>query len=494
MKKQFWILVFCLPLSLMGQNGELSFFLDVYRFWNPSNDSPYAEIFIALDGTSINYQKDKDDRFRPNVSGELRIKRLDGQFDSSLVFLRTLNFDLPDQNGLADTSLDARRTTLLIHTDLRFLPGRYLVEAELSDHYSPVPNYSFAYREFSVEMLPEEGMSFSDNKWLTDIETVAGRGRVAKTSPLITNDYFYNLDSIYFYQEIYNADRLLEGSYYVRSVIYQGDQRIWTTQTNEKLLHIRKGYPNLFYKMINLRNIRSNTYYLQVEVLDKSLRLIKTFRKKFYVYNSRVESDYEATVSSALETDMFNIYSEEQLDYYIKTLTYRSTEQEQNYAKVLENYEQKKNYLYSFFEKRKTRPDQKIMALWKGHLVALDYVNEHFKSTLREGWQTDRGRVFLQYNIPNDIERHMSESFSVPYEIWRYNRLGAQANVVFIFYDRDLATNEYPLLHSNKYGEINNPRWQSMLIGKGRVPSEVDYENSTLDDPSSRLDAVIRRN
>ncbi|MEO0472394.1 MAG: GWxTD domain-containing protein, partial [Bacteroidota bacterium] len=167
-----------------------------------------------------------------------------------------------------------------------------------------------------------------------------------------------------------------------------------------------------------------------------------------------------------------------ELDEFIKTLRYRSTQQEIDFARALESVDQKKNFLYSFLAKRKSSPEQEVEALWAGHLAALNYVNDQFKSSIRPGWQTDRGRVFLQYGIPNDVERFPAESYSVPYEIWRFNRLGAQSNVVFVFFDPDLATSDYPLLHSNKYGELNQPRWRTMLQNNGRVPTEVDYENN----------------
>ena len=86
--------------------------------------------------------------------------------------------------------------------------------------------------------------------------------------------------------------------------------------------------------------------------------------------------------------------------------------------------------------------------------------------------------MFLKYGIPEDVERHPSKPNLLPYETWRYNRLGRQTNVVFIFYDPDLATNDYPLLHSTKYGEENNPRWRSQLAAgnAGLTPQGIDYE------------------
>ena len=193
--------------------------------------------------------------------------------------------------------------------------------------------------------------------------------------------------------------------------------------------------------------------------------------KTFFVANSRVEPKLaEYTVSKA-GSDLFNGYSDEQLTKYIRTLIHISTENEIRFAKALREYEDKKNFLFAFWEKRLTQ-NQTVEQLWKGHLGALNLVNEHYKSNMREGWETDRGRVYLKYGIPSDIEYYPAESSRLPHEIWKYDRLGAQSQVLFVFLDSDLATNEVPLIHSNKYGELQNYGWESMLRN-GDTPNSL---------------------
>jgi GWxTD domain-containing protein len=60
----------------------------------------------------------------------------------------------------------------------------------------------------------------------------------------------------------------------------------------------------------------------------------------------------------------------------------------------------------------------------------VEYANEHF-ATNRSGWETDRGRIYVTYGEPTDIERHPFEAGSRPYEIWYYNTIARR----FIFVD-----------------------------------------------------------
>jgi hypothetical protein len=95
------------------------------------------------------------------------------------------------------------------------------------------------------------------------------------------------------------------------------------------------------------------------------------------------------------------------------------------------------------------------------YLQATRFANENFRSFAREGWRTDRGRVYLIYGQPDDIERFPSSDEAKPYEIWTYN--GIEGGVEFIFGDR-LGLREYQLLHSSKLGEIKNENWRALLV------------------------------
>lgn len=470
----FWLILLTLPTLSWAQSENVNFFVDIWRFHSTFTDTPRAQVYLALDGTSVRYEKGNDNLFRPSTTGKLELFRLQGN-DTNRVYLANLSFKFPENQGLRDTTQESKKVTLLNIEELGFIPGTYLLIAEVSDQLNLKSNRTQVLKEFHIETQPRNEFGCSDIKWVSQNTR---KGRTINRSdllPMVTNDFFANEDTLRFYQEFYFLNTMLEDRFFIRSVLYQGEQRIPTTQTSERN-KIARNF-NAHWETLYIGKLPSNSYFLQVEILNKTGKPVYSYRKKFYVYNSRVESDFKAVVAGGYGTEIFNQYTEDTLDYFIQTLMFKATDQEMNFARVLETYEQKKNFIYSFFDKRKKR-DQKIIAMWKGHLAVLDYVNENFDSSLRPGWQTDRGRVFIQYGIPNDVDRYPAESSVVPYEIWSYNRIGAQSNLQFVFYDPDLATNEYPLLHSNKYGELNNPRWQSMLVGKGRVPTDVDYENT----------------
>ncbi|MDY0016185.1 MAG: hypothetical protein RBS13_08250, partial [Bacteroidales bacterium] len=61
-----------------------------------------------------------------------------------------------------------------------------------------------------------------------------------------------------------------------------------------------------------------------------------------------------------------------------------------------------------------------------------------------------------------------------PYEIWYYYSTYNQYNINFIFYNRDLVTNFYQLIHSTAKDEIYDPRWKLKLKAKDSLPTSIE--------------------
>jgi len=67
------------------------------------------------------------------------------------------------------------------------------------------------------------------------------------------------------------------------------------------------------------------------------------------------------------------------------------------------------------------------------------YTNLHY-STARAGWESDRGRIYIIYGSPSEIERPNNDHPDPPVEIWYYHHLGKR----FVFRD-DYGFGDYRL-------------------------------------------------
>ena len=85
--------------------------------------------------------------------------------------------------------------------------------------------------------------------------------------------------------------------------------------------------------------------------------------------------------------------------------------------------------------------------------------SNRYASIHRESWRTDRGRVYVIYGPPDDIESELFQGEHVPYEIWYYYGGG---NDSFVFADRS-GTGDYEQVYSSIEGEVSYTNWEDMI-------------------------------
>ncbi len=85
--------------------------------------------------------------------------------------------------------------------------------------------------------------------------------------------------------------------------------------------------------------------------------------------------------------------------------------------------------------------------------------SERYSSVHRESWESDRGRVYVIYGPPDDIESNLFQGEQIPYEIWYYYVGG---NESFVFADRS-GTGDYEQVYSSIEGEVSYTNWESMI-------------------------------
>ncbi len=96
--------------------------------------------------------------------------------------------------------------------------------------------------------------------------------------------------------------------------------------------------------------------------------------------------------------------------------------------------DEKKNLLRQFWEERDPTPGTPRNELKEEFLRRVDFANKNFSEVARsrEGWQTDRGKVYIKNGPPDQVERQATDIDMPNAEIWYYARL----NQRYIFSDR----------------------------------------------------------
>jgi len=84
----------------------------------------------------------------------------------------------------------------------------------------------------------------------------------------------------------------------------------------------------------------------------------------------------------------------------------------------------------AFWKGRDPVPSTERNEAEQEYFSRVEYSNRHFGSIV-EGWKSDRGRIYIQYGRPDEVEKHPFEIDRYPYEIWYYYTSGYR----FVFVD-----------------------------------------------------------
>ena len=212
---------------------------------------------------------------------------------------------------------------------------------------------------------------------------------------------------------------------------------------------------------LNVYKFPTDTYTLILNLIDSVANYGVSSSKKFFVYNPSVlpVDTLEITTSPVLSTT-FGSMSEEELDDLFTKSIYIASVPEQDKYEALTTVEAKREFMYTFWKARDENSSDERNQYFQEYLKRIAESNDRFTAAKKDGWKTDRGRVYLVYGPPTEIERYPNEIESKPYEIWRYESL--EGGVVFVFGDIT-GYNDYQLLHSTKRGELRDDYWQRRI-------------------------------
>jgi len=123
--------------------------------------------------------------------------------------------------------------------------------------------------------------------------------------------------------------------------------------------------------------------------------------------------------------------------------------------KNLKTDEERESFIESFWLRRDPTPDTIDNEFRDTHYERIAYANEHFASGI-PGWKTDRGRIYIMYGKPDEIESHPSggtydrpieegggTTSTFPFEIWRYRYIEGIGNEVLLEFVDPSMSGEY---------------------------------------------------
>ena len=141
-------------------------------------------------------------------------------------------------------------------------------------------------------------------------------------------------------------------------------------------------------------------------------------------------------------------------------------------------YDQKERYFVNFWQERH---GVSAISEWHKYRNLIKEIEKRYGTSVKRGYQTDMGRVFLKYGKPSDVINKENQQGTYPYSIWHYYRANNRSNVRFVFYQSTSALQDYELIHSDMQGEITNNNWKTLINNR------VGGGDTRLDDDERKM-------
>jgi|TARA_B100001059_G_C17834575_1_gene587047 GWxTD domain-containing protein len=402
-----------------------------------TDNTSYLETYLSVNGKGVKYKTNENGNYQAQLSVSIEFIQ-----DDKVIKVDKYNLSSPE---IKDTSsidflfLDQQRYQL---TD-----GNYTLKLNIKDVNSSNEEIN---HEQPIEIKTLKN-GFSDVQLVESYSKTIEKNMLSKGGydlvPFISNLYNTANKKISCYFEYYSESN--EETLIQISVISQSTQKIVNNLVKSKKSN-STFYPSL--NSFSIEELPTGTYSLKIEAKNRNNEIIHSQERLFYKLNKDITEEI-----SIEETFITAINDKDTLKQFIEYLKPLQSSLENIQAKNLdyENVTMLQNYFYRFWNKRDPFNTEQS---WLNYYYLVKLVNKEFRNGIVDGYLSDRGRIYLSYGSPNSRSQEIMPKGFQPFEVWHYYNIGSERDVKFIF-SNDRMPNEYRLVYTNKFGEINDKDW-----------------------------------
>ncbi len=365
-------------------------------------------------------------------------------------------------------------------------------------------NHHFVFRDSFDVAAPQNTSFYSDLQLLDTILAVPAQTIFSKNGqqqiPTCTNFLDEKKSILHYYAELYNGNEIPKADLPLTQTVIIGrkEDEVYSTSYLKKDTVTAQNVAPV-YGNFDISPLPSGNYFLCIKLENRIHTVLASgslFFQRLNTHPAKEKEDTSTKSTVVIDTGIENVtvlnlnktflakYSLSDIRAILKALLPVS---DPLATKTINGFLKKPDemymryYIYNYFSNiNKQDPGQ----AWKEYSGRVAEVNKKF--TIRgstNGYETDRGFIYLRYGAPTEVITVENESGTLPYEIWQYNTLTEMshkdiANAVFLFYRRNDMTADYKLLHSTVTGEIQNSGWRNYLYtgdhGSGNTNSRAE--------------------
>lgn len=457
-----------LLISLLGSaNGLEAYFL--YNVF-ASPEGSYIETSISTIGNSAKFVLNEKNEYQAKIEITMIFKQ-----NNEVVTYKKYELKSPEMSDTAAAMpnfLDVQRIPLE--------PGTYNLELFIKDLNSPENEFQY-YKILEIpdfsESLALSSIQFIEDYYKSSEESILTKNGIDMI-PYVSDFFPDNMNRLIFYTELYNSKEAIGDDFLIKYFIENYESK----KVLNSFARFKKSSPDEIIPILgqlNIEKLSSGNYNLVIQVLNKTNDVL--LEKRSFFQRSKTIPLAEIDEVESFQIDQLftgDLTNEGSLREFISSLRPISDKREKAFIDhQLANAEKKymQRFFYQFWVKRApNNPAEE----WRIYKQQVEMVEKNYGTRIKKGYETDRGRIHLKYGTPDDLHHSEHEPSAYPYEIWFYYKADNERNKKFVFYNPDLAGNDYQLLHSDVTGELRTPNWERYLSKRNNTLYNQDLDFS----------------
>jgi len=428
------------------QEGQgLPFFVDTATFKSlEDTNRSYVEIYFLLSSKSLSFESTPDG-FMANLQFDAVITGKDSTERWSRQWQKNIQVDSEEQLQQGSSIFDI--------VGLMLEPDFYDIYISLTDQGDK--KASLVSGELYVPAFSGDQLALSQLELALDIAPVEGAGDFIKNGvrvlPNPMRAYGIDVPVLYYYAEIYGLEIApgADSTYSVQQDILSSAGDV--IKSYPRTVKRKPGSSAVEVGGVNVIGLTPDTYFLRLTIRDHHAGQEVSNQRWFRVTAPEMESPGPEELAAL---------TKEEASYRANLIRYVASSED---LKVYDGLtlDGKARFLEEFWLQRDPDPATPLNEFRREHMRRWNYANQHFSQFQQDdGWRTDRGRVYIVYGPPDDIERYPSDITRVAWERWHYYSL--EGGIEFIFADLS-GFDDYILIHSTAKSEFRDPSWTDKI-------------------------------
>ncbi|WP_420457117.1 GWxTD domain-containing protein [Rubrivirga sp.] len=454
------VVALALAAAATSAQDQIVFRPDVATF-RYTDEQSLVELYLSFRAETLPFAADGE-TFQATVPAHVVVRPVaqaaPGAAEVTPVVDQTLSFAY----ALADTAALASTQVFVEQVRLAVAPGEYELDVTLE------PEGQREVRALLNLTVPDyaasAGTAISAVQLATSIQPTTDPGPLSKSGLTVrpNPDAFYGGvgATVRYYAEVYGPPAETDTYTLLAFVAESADGQAMAD--HETRLTRRARPVDVVAGELDVSTLPSGIYHLRLVALNEANEAVAEQTKRFFVINPDVERALSAADLMSYEETLFGAMGEEELALNVRHARVLATSREQAEISSIQTDDDRRRFLTAFWTARDTDGLPGVNRARQAFYDRLRLVESRFNEFGQETYETDRGRVYLRYGPPTEIDRRPFESNLLQHEVWGYDNIPGEGRAVFVFVDR-YSSDRYELIHSDVTGEVSLPNWQTEI-------------------------------